>query len=1286
VRGKSNRATNPRFVLSRRQARISSGMSMSESNEAAVKVKPEDGTERTLAGPARLRMLCARIVLAALLSFLASQGNSAVLPTNVTLYAAAFGNGTFVSVGGNGAIFSSVSGGPWEQRVSGTTNRLEAVAFGGGLFLAAAENGALLSSPDGVTWTTQNVAAVQRTPQIAYGNGKFVVAGKGGAGQWTMLVSSNAVNWTTITLDVPGPSSAPEGLPLGALAFGAGKFIAAGSVAGGAKLFLTSTDGVTWKEQGAEGTAPASVRYGPMTFGNGKFGVIENFYQADDDDSGFYDRLLISEDGNSWGPEGYYYSIDLRAVAAGNCTWVVAADYFGAGVFYVSSREDFYSAQGILSSMSVINALAFGNGRFFAFGTDIEEVLVPPVPTLIPIQPTNHTVSLGLYSGVYFSSAGSCLEPPVLYQWQHNGTNLPGETNLTLYIAPLSTNDNGQYTMTASNALGQIENSVVAHLTAVPPSNAPPNIYYPLTRTTNSVPIGYDTSLNVGVNAWPPPTYQWSYNGANVPAGTNYYLSIVNPTPAVEGVYRLFVSNAFGTAQSPEIVLQVTPNPPEFYTYYQSYSTREESRFEFVSPYQYWFYPYWLGGTELHTFRNNLPYRLPLSLANGLALNRATLPDAGEFRFVLSNAFGMSTALVANVTVAPGDPLDRWTQRNPLPQNQSLFDTAYGNGTFVSVGERGSITRSTNGIDWTATQTTGEAPLSGVAFGSGVFVAVGGANIFTSSNGSNWVLPVVRFEFALSDVIFANGRFVAAGGDRVVTSTDGLSWSDATLPFAIPRDLRSVAFGNGTYVAVANGSTHAIWSSTDGTNWSSVVGAPADDFESVAFGNGLFVAVGDDGAIYTSPEGTNWTARNSTVGTRLLGVSYGAGKFIVSGSRGRILSSVNGISWNKETSGTPDRLESVRFVNNLFVAVGENGTTLTSPNGTSWTKRSQGSTRDLDGMTQGGGQIVIVGKGGTILTSSNGAQFVQQNSGVTNDLHGVGYGSGLYVAVGEPEIILTSSNAVQWQTNHSGGTSSLKSVRRGINNWIAVGTQGRILSSIDGVTWTPRTSTTCNDLNDVVYGDGLYVVVGDNLPPNGTMLTSPDGVTWTRRPQFIGKNLRSVNYANQTFIATANDETFIVSSNAAQWSLRSAGLYPGYGQNLRAATFAADTWVMVGNAGTVLTSSNALDWTRRSTPTVENLHGITFLNNRFVTMGNRGTVLQTGSAAPQPSLSSRKTGAGFEIGFHGTAGVFYELQATDAIGQPWTPIRSFTLLKANTNIVDSASLSNAQRFYRAVVP
>src|SRR5687768_7776148 len=96
---------------------------------------------------------------------------AAALPPNQTLNDAAFGDTAFVSVGANGTIYTSVNSGPWELRVSGTTNSLLAVAYGDGMFVAAGARGTILSSSNGIDWVVRAIGDAWSTPDIAFGNG-----------------------------------------------------------------------------------------------------------------------------------------------------------------------------------------------------------------------------------------------------------------------------------------------------------------------------------------------------------------------------------------------------------------------------------------------------------------------------------------------------------------------------------------------------------------------------------------------------------------------------------------------------------------------------------------------------------------------------------------------------------------------------------------------------------------------------------------------------------------------------------------------------------------------------------------------------------------------------------------------------------------------------------------------------------------------------------------------------------------------------------------------------------
>jgi hypothetical protein len=99
----------------------------------------------------------------------------------------AYGNGTFVAVGEDGAILTSPDGTTWTARNSGADIILLGVAYGNGTFVAVGEEGTLLTSPDGITWTARNSGAGTARNSgagsillgVTYGNGTFVVVGGG---------------------------------------------------------------------------------------------------------------------------------------------------------------------------------------------------------------------------------------------------------------------------------------------------------------------------------------------------------------------------------------------------------------------------------------------------------------------------------------------------------------------------------------------------------------------------------------------------------------------------------------------------------------------------------------------------------------------------------------------------------------------------------------------------------------------------------------------------------------------------------------------------------------------------------------------------------------------------------------------------------------------------------------------------------------------------------------------------------------------------------------------------
>lgn len=88
---------------------------------------------------------------------------------------------------------------------------------------------------------------------------------------------------------------------------------------------------------------------------------------------------------------------------------------------------------------------------------------------------------------------------------------------------------------------------------------------------------------------------------------------------------------------------------------------------------------------------------------------------------------------------------------------------------------------------------TSAGDLSSVAFGNGVFVAVGQGGISTSSNGVDWLISKKVGSPKLTSIVFANGLFIAIDGSEkaVYNSVDGENWSKTALSIT-PERLKAV--------------------------------------------------------------------------------------------------------------------------------------------------------------------------------------------------------------------------------------------------------------------------------------------------------------------------------------------------------------------------------------------------------------------------------------------------------------------------------------------------------------
>jgi hypothetical protein len=206
---------------------------------------------------------------------------------------------------------------------------------------------------------------------------------------------------------------------------------------------------------------------------------------------------------------------------------------------------------------------------------------------------------------------------------------------------------------------------------------------------------------------------------------------------------------------------------------------------------------------------------------------------------------------------------------------------------------------SSDGLAWTPRYEVTNTVVNGVASGNGMFVAIaietGSSGVATSRSlvsidGVQWIVSGTIAESWMYDIAFGNGIFVAVGGSRIMASDDGATWVETPVPGV--QALQAVGFHLGQFIAVGDRGT--ILTSPDGLEWTARVSGTTALLTGIAAGGGQLAVAGSAGTVLTSHNAVDWVSR---VDSRLdlRGLAYGADSFVAVGKYGTVYQS-GGIS------------------------------------------------------------------------------------------------------------------------------------------------------------------------------------------------------------------------------------------------------------------------------------------------------------------------------------------------------------------------------------------------------
>lgn len=703
---------------------------------------------------------------------------------------------------------------------------------------------------------------------------------------------------------------------------------------------------------------------------------------------------------------------------------------------------------------------------------------------------------------------------------------------------------------------------------------------------------------------------------------------------------------------------------------------------------------------------------------NGLAENSEQIPMTPRMLVPL-------VCLLFWCEFAQADSLQVWHPRNPLPTDQNLNGSAFGNGRFVGVGDRGTIVTSSNGVDWAVSETGTNADFLTVAFGNGRFVIGGRLVTLWSDDGLHWTNGVMPRPGADVNAIgfgigtnFPNGRFVSwvitndsSGLSRSwpLYSSNGVDWAtDTSSQASINSPITSIAFGADTFVVsqVYQGTSpfpsgSSFYSKT-GNSWF-LISFNGDGYGAVASGNGRFIRAGGFTTISNgfsvsaviSTNGTAWPAAAGGETFYARAATFGGAGYVVVGVGGCVGVSMDATNWIVSRIATNINLLTVSYGNGTYVVMGQSGFIATSTDGVSWVQRSRGVTADLYAVAPADDGFMAVGANGTILHSTNGVGWDQLSSPTSNSLRAALQANGRFVLAGDNGTILSGMALTNLAVQSSGVTQSILGITFGAGKFVAVGSAGLVLSSPDSILWSIESSGTTQSLDAAAFGNAQFVAGGNG----GTLISSVDGQTWVPQVSGLSRWFSSIIYAKGRFVAAGQRsggnilEPFMATSqDGVNWSPVLIGP-PRFLPN-PAVALASDGKLFLSSGGlefhrvNVVTSavfnvsSDGVNWVRIPVTTnwpVASL--LTYNNGTFVAASVRGRISQSD---PVVQVEVNHLGLA-QLNIIGPKNGVYRIEGLDSLAttNEW---QSLTVLSNAPYVwVDPQSASATNRVYRAVL-
>ena len=215
------------------------------------------------------------------------------------------------------------------------------------------------------------------------------------------------------------------------------------------------------------------------------------------------------------------------------------------------------------SSLVIAHAQSSDEGAYYVVVTNIgwratsqsASLHVQPAPLKIVTPPGSLTVAAGANASFDVGFQGTA---PLSYQWFFGNDPLPGATSPRLTLTNVQAGNDGDYRFQITNQLGTAV-TATATLKVLP---APPG--FVIQPHGANLASGFDYSLEAQARGSDPISYQWRWDGKEIPGATLSALTLTNAPISASGDYDVVARNTLGASTSVVAFVNFTVAPPKF--------------------------------------------------------------------------------------------------------------------------------------------------------------------------------------------------------------------------------------------------------------------------------------------------------------------------------------------------------------------------------------------------------------------------------------------------------------------------------------------------------------------------------------------------------------------------------------------------------------------------------------------------------------------------------------------------------------------------------------------------